>query len=85
MSILRTCEIFRDATQVIIGIESIESLHGKTRSLYYLQGKIEPVAVVVSSPGAVYALDMEAKPISLGRLREAIPELDVLIASSVVA
>ncbi len=81
MKILRTCEIFREPRLVIVGVESIESLHNKTRTLYHLQGKIEPVAVVVSFSGAIYALDMEAKPTSLDRLREALPELDVMLAS----
>lgn len=42
----------------------------------HLVGIIKPVAVIVSSPEEIYALDMEAKPADINQLKQDIPELE---------
>jgi len=78
---LRIREIFRDSRHTLVAVESVETLHSKTNAACLLHGKVEPVAVVVRSPDAVYALDMRAKPVAIERLRETVPGLDVILAA----
>lgn len=81
MTRLRTCEVYRDTALLVIGIELHESLHGLTKAFCHLQGKVEPVAVVVCTQGAISALDMQGMPIDVDRLKTTVPGLDHLLAS----
>lgn len=75
MSTLRAREIFRDATRTLLAVESVDVQHNRS-DLHVLVGvHIEPIAVIVSGPAGVAALDMESRPVSLDRLKQAIPEL----------
>lgn len=79
MSTQRIREIHRDAetATAIFVVESLETLHGKTRTAYHLHGKIEPVAIVVYTQYAIHALDMAGESMELERLRENFPDLDL--------
>lgn len=77
MSTQRIREIHRDPETAIFVVESLEMLHGKTRSAYHLHGKIEPVAIVVCARRAIHALDMAGESMALDRLRENFPDLDL--------
>jgi hypothetical protein len=81
MTALRATEIFNDAKQMLIAIESVGCRHIKTSKSYQLYGKIEPIAVIVCSSGEIYAFDMAARYILLDELRQNVPELDGIIAS----
>jgi hypothetical protein len=79
MGTLRASEIFNDSGLMLIAIESVDFRHSKTNTVCRIYGKIEPIAVIVCGPDAIYALDMEAKPAALDQLRQDIPELDAII------
>ena len=79
MGTLRASEIFNDSGLMLIAIESVDFRHSKTNTVCRMYGKIEPIAVIVCGPDAIYALDMEAKPAALDQLRQDIPELDAII------
>ena len=81
MSHFRTSEIFRDSRRTLIAVDSVESLSSKSKNTCYFHGMIQPVAVVVCSPDAIYALDMSAMPVAINRLRETVPELDDILAA----
>lgn len=79
MEKLRASEIFRDSGFSLIAVDSVEFRFNKANTLFYLSGNIEPIALIVCTPGETYALDMEAKPIAFDQLRQNIPELDGMI------
>jgi len=81
MLTLRATEIFHDSGLMLIAIESVVCNHSKTSPGYGLYGVIEPVAVIVCSSDGIYALDMEAETTVVDHFRQAIPELDAMIAS----
>lgn len=80
MNTLRASEIFNDSRLMLIAIESVDFRYSKTNTVCRMVGNIEPIAVIVCAPDATYALDMEAKPAALEKLRQDIPELDAIIA-----
>ena len=81
MTKFRTSETFIGPSVVLIVVESIDSGHYKTKTGCQMYGNIRPTALVVCSPDGIYALDMEANPISVDRLRQDIPELNASIVS----
>jgi hypothetical protein len=80
MATLRATEIFNDARQMLIAIESVDFRYSKKNSSCRLYGSIDPIAVIVCGPHGIFALDMDAKLIVLDQLREELPELDAIIA-----
>lgn len=79
MSTLRVKEIYKDATRTIFTVESVDTQHSTTNTGGHLIGNIKPIAVIVSSPEGMYALDMEAKPANIDQLRQDIPELSTIV------
>lgn len=51
----------------------------KTGGYFQFRGTLDPIAVVVRSPGGVYALDMESKHVSFDQLTQAVPELAIFL------
>jgi hypothetical protein len=45
-----------------------------------MYGKLELVTIIVSAPERTYALDIDARPITLDKLKQDIPGLDIAIA-----
>ncbi|MDH3560533.1 MAG: hypothetical protein OEN52_06230 [Gammaproteobacteria bacterium] len=80
METLRASEIFSDSRCMLIAIESVDFRYDKSDPLCRMHGKIEPVALIVCAPDTRYALDMQARPAALDLLRQAIPELDAMMA-----
>jgi hypothetical protein len=79
MGTLRASEIFYGTRRRLIAIESVDFGYDKTDAVCRMQGKIEPVALIVCTPDTCYALDMQARPAAVDPLRQAIPELDAMI------
>lgn len=81
MESLRAIEIFNDNRFMLITIESVDFQHSKTVASCWLYANIKTIAVIVSDPDEIYALDMDAKLIALDQLKQDIPELDAIIES----
>ncbi len=79
MSKLRSRQIYKDATRTIFTVESVDIQHGTTNTGGHLIGNIKPIAIIVSGPEGMYALDMEAKPANIDQLRQDIPELSTIV------
>ena len=80
MATLRVSEIFSDSRLTLIAVESVDFQHNKMNTGCQLYGNIEPVIVIVCGPDRTYALDMEAKLVDLGQLKQNISGLDTLTA-----
>ena len=65
---------------MLIAIESVDFRYSKTNTVCRMYGNIEPIALLVCGLDTTYALDMEAKPVAVEKLRQDIPELDAMIA-----
>jgi len=77
----RASKIFSDTRFTLISIESTDMQHNKIApNSRFLYGKIEPVAMIILSRDNRSALNMNAEPITLDQLRQAIPELESLIS-----
>ena len=81
MATLRAREVFCNSRRKIVAIESIDFQHKQTTIHSRMFGYLKPIAIIVFSPGALYAVDMEAQPVALEQLRQDIPELDIMITS----
>lgn len=79
MATLRAIELFSEPGRRLIAIESVDFVYDRPGSACRLYGKVEPVALIVCAPDTRYAVDMQARPVALDPLRQAIPELDTLI------
>ena len=77
---LRASKLFSDSSCTLIAVEAIEFQHDQSNNSCRLYGTIAPVAVIVCNPNGIYAIDMEAKPTAFDKLRQAIPELEGMIA-----
>ena len=65
MGELRTRTIFADHRFTIVAVESVACRHGGAACGHHLTVSLKPVAVVVKEPDRTYAVDMEAKPVSI--------------------
>lgn len=81
MNKLRASEIYKNTSLSLILIVSVDHLYRKTGFGCYLHGNIESIALIVSDTEKIYALDMEANPVSIDRLKQAIPELKMIFSS----
>jgi len=81
MRSLRAREIFNDAELRLIAIESIELQQHKTDLGHQLYGHLDPLALMICTRDRVYALDMQARPITVEQLLGDIPELEDMIAA----
>jgi len=81
MATLRAREVFSDSRRKIVAIESVDFQPKKTNTHCRLFGYLKPIAVIVYSPEAIYAIDMESQPVALEQLRQDLPELDIMITS----
>ena len=77
---MRATVIFNDSRRMLVAIESVRYSHGKTDLTYRSYGMIEPVAVIVCTLEAVYALDMKSNMIAIDQLKQDVPGLDAIIA-----
>ncbi len=59
---IRTREIFNDSRFMLIAVESVNYHHTKTDSGGWLYGSIKPIAIIVCSADAIYALDILKGP-----------------------
>ncbi len=75
MSRLRAREIYSDSRLTLFAVESIDIQRGRSDSHFHFHANVQPVALVVRSPGQVHALDMDAVPMSLEQLIREVPEL----------
>lgn len=82
MAALRAREIINEPMLKLIAVESIDLRPRKTQIGWHCLGKMEPIAVIVCSPDGTYALDMDAQPADVERLRQDVPELDAMVALS---
>jgi len=81
MGLLRSNEIFSDATLNVIAVESLSVECQRTRAVHTIVGNLAPLAVIVCTPDAITAIDMEAQPADLARLRRDVPGLNAMIAT----
>ena len=81
MATLRARAVFTDSRHKIVAIESVDFQYKKTNTHSRMFGYLKPIAIIVYSPDALYAVDMEAQPVALEQLRQDIPELDIMITS----
>jgi len=84
MSSMRVREIFNDLGIMLIVIEAVDCQHGLTDNGCRLYGSIEPIALIVCKEDAIYALDMDSKPVDYEKLRAELPELDTMVVPSLV-
>ena len=75
----RIRELFRDSDRQVIVIETIHIRQHRTNSACTIQVLLEPTALVICNPERFYALNSDAQPIAVERLRRKIPELDAAI------
>ncbi len=81
MKKIRVKEVFKDASHLVMAIETIHTQKDRTDSSCTMSGLIQPVAIVVCNLEETYALDIEAQPTAVEPLRREIPELDFAIGS----
>jgi hypothetical protein len=81
MVTFRARQIYDDSVHKLIMLERVEYWHYKTEVACYLQGGIKPIAILHFNSDGLYSLDMQAEPITIDRLRQDIPDFDVLISS----
>ena len=76
---LRATLVHRDAAMTIVVVEAarITSVGAKTR--WHLFGRVEPVAVVVSTARGPYAFDAMGKPADLEVLTQNVASLEAMI------
>jgi hypothetical protein len=72
----RISEIFSNDRFTLYAVESVDVSHTKTAAGFTWQGNLKPTAIIIHRPGKNQALDMEANPIELEKLKESIPELE---------
>jgi hypothetical protein len=82
MEALRIAAVFEDSARTLLVVESVVSRHRITNGSCRAYASVRPRAIVICDPAGTYALDMEARPISLDRLRREVPDLDARIARS---
>lgn len=70
MGTLRASVIFSDPGRRLIAIEAVDFQSDKTHTVCRIYGKLEPVALIVCTPGTCYALDMQARPTALDQFRD---------------
>jgi len=79
MTRLTAREIYRDTDLRLLMVEASECQSQKTGTRYHAYGIKKPVAIIVSRKEKTYALDMEAKPLSMEQLSQDVPGLDALV------
>lgn len=82
MGALRAREIINEPMLKLIVVESIDLRPRKTQIGWHCLGKMEPIAVIVCSLDGTYALDVDAQPADVERLRQDVPELDAMVSPS---
>jgi hypothetical protein len=85
METLRASKIYHDARFTLIAIESVVYEFGKSKHSCHLLGKLEPRAIVICSDDSVYALDRDAKLISVEQLSKDVPALAAMLTGYDVA
>lgn len=80
MDTIRAAEIYDDGRFRLIAVESARFGHSKTNTGCLMYGKLELVTIIVSAPEGTCALDSDARPIALDKLKQDIPGLDIAIA-----
>ncbi|MDH3545912.1 MAG: hypothetical protein OEN22_02370 [Gammaproteobacteria bacterium] len=78
MAGLHARTVFANQRFEVVVVESVELRHGSTGHGHHLTACLKPVAVAVKESDKTYAVDMEAKPVSIDidQLRQ--PPNDVL-------
>ena len=66
----------------LVVIERIGAQRYHVGSGVFVQGSLEPLAIVTRGPEGPRAVDMENRPLSLAELRQTVPGLDELIDSA---
>ena len=79
MSKLSVKEIYRDSGLMLLAVESIEFQNSKMGKGCLVYCNLKQIAVIVCSSDGVKALDMDAKLISLEKIKQALPHLDSII------
>ena len=75
----RIRELCRDSDQLVIVIETIHIRQHRTNKTCSIRVLLEPTEIVICVPEHIYALNSDAQPIAIERLRRKIPELDAAI------
>ena len=75
----RLCEIYSDNHYTLHAVESLETTRIKSKTGGSWYGSIKPTMIIVHGPDGTYALDMDARRVDPGRLKENFPELDKLL------
>lgn len=81
MTTFRACEIYKDASLRLIAIAFVDFQYSKTSSGCRCYGDIIMDAIIVCSRDETYALDMEAKRVSIEELKQENPALEVMLKS----
>ena len=81
MATMHASRLYSDASRTLIAVGTVELHLDKSSNSCRLYGNIAPVAVIVCSPNETYAMDMQAKPAALDKLRQATPELESMMAA----
>ena len=74
----RIREIFSDDRFTLYAVESIEMMQKVFSTGFTLHGSIKSTAIIIRSPEKNQALDMNASPIELDKLKKSIPELELV-------
>ena len=82
MASLRARQIFRDSSRTLLAVESVDYWHVESQSACQAFGSVTLVAVVLCGPEETRALDAQARPADLRRLRRGVPGLDALLPRS---
>jgi hypothetical protein len=79
MPALRARRIFGDEGQTVIVVESFDIRCGQGDAMFWLSGRSEPVAIVVSGPDSACAVDIAGQAIDLDPLLVKTPGLRALL------
>lgn len=74
MKRLQAQKIFGNTHLTLIIIVEIDIQYNALQFSQHLHGRIQPIAIIVCDKHQQYAFDMQAKKISLNKLRTRIPE-----------
>jgi hypothetical protein len=76
---IRARAFAESASRKLIAVELVETRRAAMSQGWQFFASLKPVAIVVCGPSGTLALDLEAKPVDLDKLREESPSLDAEI------
>lgn len=79
MESLLATELLRDRQRTLVLVESVRADRHRSRHGCHVHGERQPLAVVVRTPTACYALDLQNRPLELAGLLDRVPGLAAML------